>query len=288
MTQETVVPDELERTRQAWDRIAVGYDRYVTPTGDWALPQQALAHAGVVRGTTFLDVASGSGALSLPAARLGAEVTAVDLSPVMIERLHARAREEGLTNVAGHVMDGHTLTLEDDRFDAAGSQFGVMLFPDLPRALREMVRVTRPGGRVLMVAYDHPSTVEFLTYFVGAIQAAVPGFTGLPMEPLPLPFQVADPHRLHDELAAAGLAEVSIEPGTERLSFTSADHMWDWVTNSNPIGAGMVADLTEEQRAGVRQVLDGMLRERSGGSPGAELTAQVHIAVGTKPDPSTS
>jgi len=108
MTQETVVPDELERTRQAWDRIAVGYDRYVTPTGDWALPQQALAHAGVVRGTTFLDVASGSGALSLPAARLGAEVTAVDLSPAMIERLHARAREEGLTNVAGHVMDGHT------------------------------------------------------------------------------------------------------------------------------------------------------------------------------------
>jgi len=285
MTQDTVLTDELERTRRAWDDVAVGFDRYGTPTGDWALPEEALELAGVTHGTRFLDVASGSGAMSLPAARRGAEVTAVDLSPAMIERLHARARDEGLTNVEGRVMDGHALAFDDASYDVVGSQFGVMLFPDLPRGLREMVRVTRNGGRVVVVAFAHPSTVEFLTFFLGALRAVVPGFTGLPTDPPPLPFQVADPRRLEDEMTAAGLSAVAIEPRAEHLHFTSADHLWQWVTNSNPIGAGLVADLDDEQRVEVLQVLDGMLRERSGGGPGAELRAQVHVAVGRKAAP---
>ncbi len=282
MAQETVVTEELERTRRAWDGIAAGFDRYVTPTGDWALPEEALELAGVTDGTRFLDVASGSGALSLPAARRGAEVTAIDLSPAMIERLHARARDEGLDNVEGQVMDGHALTFDDASFDVVGSQFGVMLFPDLPRGLKEMVRVTKSGGRVVVVAFARPSTVEFLTFFLGAMRAVVPGFTGLPTEPPPLPFQVADPRRLEEEMVTAGLTRVAIEPRVEHLRFTSADHLWEWVTNSNPIGAGLVADLVEDQRVEMLRVLDGMLRERSGGGPEAELTAQVHLAVGTK------
>ncbi len=282
MAQDTVLTEELERTRRAWDGIAAGFDRYVTPTGDWALPEEALDLAAVTDGTRFLDVASGSGALSLPAARRGAEVTAIDLSPAMIERLHARARDEGLDNVAGRVMDGHALTFDDGSFDVVGSQFGVMLFPDLPRGLGEMVRVTRPGGRVVVVAFAQPSKVEFLTFFVGALRAVIPGFTGLPTDPPPLPFQVADPRRLQEEMTAAGLASVTIEPRTEHLRITSADHLWEWVTNSNPIGAGLVADLDDDQRVEVLRVLDGMLRERSGGDPKAELNAQVHVAVGRK------
>ncbi len=282
MTQDTVLAEETERTRRAWDGIAAGFDRYVTPTGDWALPEEALELAGVTDGTRFLDVASGSGALSLPAARRGAEVTAIDLSPAMIERLHARARDEGLTNVAGQAMDGHALTFDDGSFDVVGSQFGVMLFPDLPRGLREMVRVTKPGGQVVVVAFAHPSQVEFLTFFIGALQAVVPGFTGLSSDPPPLEFQVADPRRLEEAMMAAGLSFVVIEPRVEHLHFTSADHLWEWVTNSNPIGAGLVADLDDDQRVEMLRVLDGMLRERSGGGPEAELTAQVHVAVGRK------
>jgi ubiquinone/menaquinone biosynthesis C-methylase UbiE len=75
----------------------------------------------------FLDVAAGSGALSIPAARLGARALATDLSPVMLGSLDERARQEGL-DVATRVMDGHALDLDDDSFDIAGSQFGVMLF----------------------------------------------------------------------------------------------------------------------------------------------------------------
>jgi ubiquinone/menaquinone biosynthesis C-methylase UbiE len=272
---------EAEQTRAAWDAIAPAYDEHVTPSGQWALPEEALRRAGVSPGMRLLDVASGSGALALPAARLGARVLAVDLSPVMIERLRDRARHEGLTGVEARVMDGHALDLEDEIFDVAASQFGVMLFPDLPRALREMARVTRRGGRVLVVAYGPPPEIEFLTFFMGALQAVVPGFTGLPTDPPPLPFQVADPDVLRTRMAEAGLRDIRVEPASERLAFRTGDEMWRWVVNSNPIPAALVADLPEEGRAEVRRVLDGLLRERSLNGP-AVLENAVHIAVGTR------
>jgi ubiquinone/menaquinone biosynthesis C-methylase UbiE len=273
---------ETRGIREAWDRIAPGYDHYVTPSGDWALPEEALRRAGLEAGMRFLDVASGSGALSLPAARLGTEVLAVDLSPAMIERLNARARDEGLPGLEGRVMDGHALDLGDDAFDMAGSQFGVMLFPDLPRGMSEMVRITRPGGTVFMVAYGPPQGVEFLGFFIRAMQSVVPGFTGPPMDPPPLPFQVADPEVLRARMAEAGLNEIRVEPGNERLEFESGTQMWDWVTNSNPIATEMIADLTKDQRARVQRELDGILRERYGGEGTAALDNNVHIAIGTK------
>lgn len=281
-SRDSVKVRELERTRAAWDAIAAGYDEFVTSSRDWALPLKILRRVGVSPGMRFLDVASGSGALSIPAARLGAEVLAADISPAMVERLKARAREEGLSNLRSVVMDGHALELEDDSFDLAGSQFGVMLFPDLPRGLAEMARVTEPGGRVLMVAYGPPAEVGFLGLFIDAMRSVVPGFTGLPMDPPPLPFQVADPQKLREEMTAAGLQAVRVEQDSEDLEFRSGREAWDWVTNSNPIAVEMIADLTEEQRSEVRGALDGLLRERSGGPGPTVVRNRVHIAIGTK------
>ena len=59
-----------------------------------------------------------------------------------------------------------------------GSQFGVMLVPDQAQALREMVRVTKPGGRVLLIAYGDPSEFEAFHVFLSAVQAVVPEFEG--------------------------------------------------------------------------------------------------------------
>lgn len=273
---------DLALTRAEWDRIAAGYDQFVTPT-EVRLANEALDLAGIRPGTRFLDVAAGTGGLSLPAARLGAEVLATDLSPRMIERLLAGARRAGLGNVEARVMDGHALELEDDAFDVSGSQFGVMLFPDLPRALKEMVRVTKPGGRVLLIVYGPPTQVEFLGLFLGAVHAVLPGFEGLPADPPPLEFQVSDPEKLRGKLVEAGLDDVRVEPGAEILEFESGQQMWDWVLSSNPLAEMAVTDLTQPQRAEVRQVLDGMLRERSGGNGRAVLTNPVHIGIGTKP-----
>jgi ubiquinone/menaquinone biosynthesis C-methylase UbiE len=271
---------EQTQSRKAWNAIAVGYDEFVTPTHMW-LANEGLNRVGLKTGMRFLDVAAGGGALSIPAARLGARVLSVDLSPAMVEQLTARARKEDLS-LEARVMDGHALELEDNTFDISGSQYGVMLFPDLPRGLSEMVRVTKPGGQVLLHAYGPPQQIEFLGFFMGAMQVAVPDFSGLPTDPVPLPFQVADPEKLRRELIDAGLKDVKVETVTEELQFGTGNEMWDWVVNSNPIARMIIADLTPEQEGVVQRSLDDMLRERSGGCGSAILTNPVHIGTGTK------
>lgn len=278
-----MIPEAMttEQAQAAWDRIATGFDKFATPIS-MSLAEKVLHHVDLRPGMRFLDGAAGSGAMAIPAARLGAQVVATDFAPGMVERLKARARAEGLSNLEARIMDGHALELEDDTFDLSASMNGVSLFPNLPRGLRELVRVTRPEGRVLIVAGGSPQKAEFLGFFLGALRAVVPGFTGLPMDPPPLPFQVADPEVLRQRMADAGLEKVHVEAVIWQMAFRSGRHLWNVVTHSNPIGAMLVADLTEEQRDEVRQVLGGMLRERSEGKGSAILTTELNVGIGTK------
>ena len=278
---EATTTDEHAAPPEAWDAIADGYDRYVAPQ-ELDLANEALRLAGLAPGERFLDVAAGPGGLSLPASRLGAQVLATDWSPAMINRFEARVREEGISRAEGRVMDCHALDLPDGSFDVTASQFGVMLVPDQPRALREMVRVTKPGGRVLLIAYGFPAELDFLQIFIGALRAVHPEFPGLPDDPPPLEFQVADPEVFRRRLADAGLKDVRIERTAERPTFSSGQEMWDWVLYGNPIPGAIVEDLGEDQRARLRQVLDGMLRERADRDGRASLTNRVNIAIGVR------
>jgi SAM-dependent methyltransferase len=269
-------------TVDAWDRIAPGYDRTNTPTQMW-LGQEGLRRADVRAGMRFLDVAAGSGALSIPAARLGAQVVAVDQSAAMLELLRARARSEGL-EVRTRVMDGHALELEDDSFDVAGSQFGVMLFPDMPQGVREMARVVVPGGRVLVTAYGDPHKIDFLGFFVRAVRSVRPDFEGPPPEPPPLPFQLQDPARLQRVLADCSLQEVHVDTVTEATEFRTGDELWDWIVWSNPIVESILEELrvTQAERGAIRQTMQSLFNERAGGRPTARLTNPVNIGVGRK------
>jgi SAM-dependent methyltransferase len=200
----------------------------------------------------------------------------------MIEHCTARAAAEGLA-VQGRVMDCHHLDLPDDTYDVTGSQFGVMLVPDQATALREMVRVTTPGGRVLVIAYANPDEFEALHFFVSAVQAVVPTFEG-PAEDEPLlEFQVADPNVLRRRLVDAGLTNVTVDTSyRERIQVRTGQQLWNWCLGGNPIPSALVADLTDQQRDDVIQVLDGMIRERSTSEGQAVLSAPLNIGVGTK------
>ena len=80
----TMMNIQQQQTQDAWDTIAVGYDEFVTPTHRH-VSKAALDIAGLREGMRFLDVAAGTGALSLPAAQLSADVVATDISPAMVD-----------------------------------------------------------------------------------------------------------------------------------------------------------------------------------------------------------
>lgn len=276
----TTQAPSIEQIRGAWNGIAGGFDDFVTPEA-MVLGNEVVRRLGLRPGTRLLDVAAGSGALSLPAARVGADVVATDLAPAMIERLEARARAEGLSTLRARTMDGHALDLDDDTFDVTASMNGVSLFPDMARGLAELVRVTRPGGRVVVVAFGPIDKVEFIVFCTSAVQAVVPDATPLPTDPPPLPFQAADPRVLRERLTDAGLRDVRIDTISWETAFDSVRELWRMFTASNPIGARIAAGLGDEQRAEVGQVLEGMLRERSAGAPRALLRAEVNLGIGT-------
>jgi hypothetical protein len=87
---------------------------------------------------------------------------------------------------------------------------------------------------------------------------------------------------LRRRLTDAGLKGARVERTAERPTFSSGQEMWDWVLYGNPIPGVIVGDLSEEQRARLRQVLDGMLRDRAGGDGRATLTNRVNIGIRVK------
>jgi ubiquinone/menaquinone biosynthesis C-methylase UbiE len=281
LKQETEQHSEHAAPVEAWDSIAAMYDEHVAP-GESDLATVGLRLAGLKAGDTFLDVAAGPGGLSLPAARLGTTVLATDWSPKMIEHFNARATAEGL-EAEGRVMDCHALDIPDNTYDVTGSQFGVMLVPDQAQALREMVRVTKPGGRVLVIAYGDPSEFEAFHVFLSAVQAVVPEFEGPADDEPILEFQVADPEVLRQRLIDAGLRDVIVDTtNQERIYVKTGQQLWDWTLGSNPIPNMLLADLSARQRDDIIRVVDGIVRERSGGSGAAVMTAPLNIGVGTK------
>ena len=106
---------------------------------------------GVTKGLKVLDLGCGDGTTAIPAARLGAEVLGVDIARNLVEAGNRRAREEGLTNCRFQEGDATDLReLKDRTFDLVVSIFGAMFAPKPFDVAKEMVRVTRPGGRIVM------------------------------------------------------------------------------------------------------------------------------------------
>jgi ubiquinone/menaquinone biosynthesis C-methylase UbiE len=106
---------------------------------------------GITKGLKVLDLGCGDGTTALPEARLGADVLGVDIAKNLVDAGNQRAKEEGLTNCKFQEGDASNLhELKDHTFDLVVSIFGAMFAPKPFDVAKEMVRVTRPGGRIVM------------------------------------------------------------------------------------------------------------------------------------------
>ena len=125
-------------------------------------------------GQQVLDVACGAGQLSLPAARLGAQVTGVDIATNLIEQAQDRAREAGLS-INFEEGDAEALNYPDGSFDLVFSLIGAMFAPRPERVTAEMLRVCRPGGRVIMGNWTPSGFIGQMFKLTGAHVPPPPG-----------------------------------------------------------------------------------------------------------------
>jgi ubiquinone/menaquinone biosynthesis C-methylase UbiE len=106
---------------------------------------------GITKGTKVLDLGCGDGTTALPAAKLGADVLGIDIAQNLVEAGNRRAQEQGLTNLKFQEGDASNLEqVPDKSFDLVVTIFGAMFAPKPFDVAKEMVRVTRPGGRIVM------------------------------------------------------------------------------------------------------------------------------------------
>ena len=112
---------------------------------------ELVAKIGITKDIKVLDLGCGDGTTAIPAARLGANVLGVDIASNLVEAGNLRAKKEGLTNITFKEGDATDLSeLKDHSFDIVVSIFGAMFAPKPFDVAKEIVRVTRPGGRIIM------------------------------------------------------------------------------------------------------------------------------------------
>ena len=146
-----------------FDRIAGVYDlmnSVMTAGLHHRWRRRAVDLAEIGPGAKVLDVATGTGDLAIEAASRGAEVIGSDFSEGMLERARAKA-----PSIRFEQGDALALSYADDSFDAATVGFGARNFADLEQGLREMTRVVRPGGKVVVLEITTPQKPPLSTFF---------------------------------------------------------------------------------------------------------------------------
>src|SRR5258706_3548841 len=154
-------PDQKSRSRHRRIKrnIAMNPNKALWEKGDFTRIAQSMRESGealvnslgISKGHKVLDLGCGDGTTALPYARLGADVLCVDIASNLVAAGNKRAKEHGLSNCRFQEGDASNLhELKDDTFDLVVSIFGAMFAPKPSDVAKEMVRVTKPGGRIVM------------------------------------------------------------------------------------------------------------------------------------------
>jgi len=138
--------------------------------------QEFIARLGIRPGETILDVACGTGNLAIPAAKAGARVSGIDIAPNLIAEAQLEARAAGVS-IAFEVGDAESLPYLRGQFDTTVTMFGAMFAFRPERAAAELIRVTRPGGRIAMANWTFEG---FVGQMLRLHTAVVPPPQGVP------------------------------------------------------------------------------------------------------------
>lgn len=203
--------------------------------------------AGVGPDDRVLDVACGTGNVAITAARRGAAVTGLDITPAMLEDARRNAEIAGVDGIDWREGDATALPFDDDAFDATLSNLGHMFGDPPAAAARELARVTRPGGHVGFTAWTPTSLFP-----------AMAGVLSTYLEPEDLPefseppFMWGDADVVRDRMGET-VTEFEFETATATYPALSPGHFWEEMTGSSGPFIELLAAVDDGDRSALRE-----------------------------------
>ena len=274
-----------ERLHQEWtgDKTVAAWRKWHLEIAEFTrgATEAILESAHLRPGMRVLDLASGVGDPALAIAEAvgpTGHVTATDIGPGMISLAKEMARKKGLTNIEFREAAAEALPFADESYGVLTCRFGLMFFPDLPRALRECLRVLKPGGRVVFVAWGKKEQ-PFFTTTAGTVLKHVPVPPPPPDPEGPSLYMFGERDRLRRALMAAGFNNVHEEdrviPGRWA---SSAEQYWEQFTEVAAPFRPLIDQLTPEKLSLARAESIAALKRFW---TGKELNMPLEIVIGT-------
>ena len=246
------------------------------------MTEAIVAAARVEPGMRVLDIASGTGEPSISIATLlngTGEVIGTDVSPAPLEIARTRAQERKLSNIRFEQADAHKLPFPDGSFDRVTSRLGIMFFADLANALREMHRVLKPGGRVILLTWGVMGQPYFSST-IGTLLRAMPG-SEMP-EMARRMFRFGQPGLLSAHLRTAGFSAVQENFVTVPWTWPGAPtEVWEYFREVAVPFAPLIQSVPADRRAEVDAAVIRALSEYADGQE-IRFTAKVNITTAEK------
>ncbi|WNJ18795.1 class I SAM-dependent methyltransferase [Pontibacter sp. G13] len=249
-------------TPENWDAASQGYAQKIAPFMMELFADEFVDQLQVHDGHEAVEVAAGSGALTLTLARNVGQLLVTDFSPNMLKINETRCAQAGIGNASFREMNGQALELADASMDRAACSFGLMLFPDRESGFSELKRVLRPKGRAFVSGWAGPDRFEAFSLFIQSIQRALPNLER-PSTPPPI-FSLANLNSFKVQMEAAGFKRVEVGYATREVQVAQPEDLWAMLTVGAPPVKMLFNQIGEEGKGEVHDALMEILKERYG------------------------
>jgi ubiquinone/menaquinone biosynthesis C-methylase UbiE len=242
----------IEGQRQDWNRVAAGWEKwddYFSRSMTF-INHRLVADARLRPGMHVLDIGSGTGYPALLAGEVvgpTGRVMGIDLAESMLAVATRKAKARNLSHVTFRTGDATALPFDASSFDAVISRFCLMFLPEIPTALKGLVRILKPGGYVATAVWSAPEKNPFIRIPMDVIKSIV----ALPPPDPEAPgvFRLAKPGDLKEMMERAGLAPLSEEEFLAHVTYASAEEFFRSVMDIAAPLQNMFNMLTVEQKA---------------------------------------
>jgi ubiquinone/menaquinone biosynthesis C-methylase UbiE len=262
----------LEQT--GWEQAAAAYDDAFARLTSQSIP--ALIDALELKpGARMLDICCGPGYVAAEGARKGAQVTGLDFSAAMIARAKAHYPQPQFQQ-----GDAQALPFADACFDAVSMNYGLLHLDQPERALAEVARVLRPGGRFAFTVWAPPDQTLGFQLVLGSIEAH--GRMDVPLPPGPPFFQFSDPATVRKALEAVGLREVQSTIVPQVWRFARAEEIFDTMMDGTVRTAALLRAQSPEALDKIRSAIASKAKAFAT-ADGLELPMPSVLSSGRKP-----